>query len=64
MSPDRQMIATAVLEGKLGAEHLTWEEVQEIEATVHELIIEKSLDEALARNPASVFSGIENPMYN
>ena len=64
MSPDRQMVATAVLEGKLGAEHLTWEEVNEIEVTVYELIMEKSLDEAMARNPAGVFSGVEDPSYN
>lgn len=45
MSEERQMVAQAVLAGELDADHLTWEEVEEIQQLVAELAAEKTLIE-------------------
>lgn len=41
MTPDRQMVMQAVLEGKLPPESVTLEELQEVEETLFELIADR-----------------------
>ena len=41
MTEDRILVMTAVLEGKLDANHITMEELEELEETVFELIASK-----------------------
>ncbi|CAB4137366.1 hypothetical protein UFOVP328_21 [uncultured Caudovirales phage] len=45
MSEERQLVAQAVLAGELDADHLTWEEVEEIQLLAAELVAEKTLIE-------------------
>ena len=49
MKRERQMLVTAVLEGKLGAEHLTKKELDELQETVVHVAIEKQMEELLAQ---------------
>ena len=48
MTPDREMIVWAVLEGKLPEQMLTQEEVDEVLVLVQEAIMSKRLEEAEA----------------
>ena len=41
MTPERQMIVMAVFEGKLTADHITMEELEEVEELVFDLIAAK-----------------------
>jgi len=41
MTEDRQMVMMAVLEGKLDASHVTYEEVMELQDRVFEAIAER-----------------------
>ena len=55
MTPEREMIVWAVLEGKLPEQMLTQEEVDEVLITVQEAIMSKRLEEAKAAGNPSVF---------
>jgi len=44
MRKDRQLVAKAVLEGQLSADHLTMKEIREIEFQVNNLIMEKHME--------------------
>ena len=55
MTPEREMIVWAVLEGKLPEQMLTQEEVDEVLITVQEAIMDKRLEEAKAAGNPSVF---------
>ena len=59
MTPEREMIVWAVLEGKLPEQMLTQEEVDEVLITVQEAIMHKRLEEAEAAGNASVFWGTD-----
>ena len=59
MTPEREMIVWAVLEGKLPEQMLTQEEVDEVLVLVQEAIMSKRLQEAEESGSASVFWGIE-----
>ncbi len=59
MSPDREMIALAVLEGKLPESMLTSDEVDEILLRVQEAIMEKTMNE-LYESGKSVFWGVDS----
>lgn len=63
MTPERQEIAMAVINGQLSADHLTWEEVEEIERRVYDLIIERELEKA-SESGKIVFSGVEQGVLN
>ena len=41
MTDDRQLVALAVLEGKLPADALSWEEIEELEEAVFDAIADK-----------------------
>ena len=41
MTKDRQIIAMAVLEGKLPAETLTWKEIQQLDRLIFETVADK-----------------------
>lgn len=60
MNEERQLVAQAVLAGDLDADQLTWEEVQEIETLVAELVAEKTLIEQakLGKNVFAHYSDI------
>ena len=58
MNEDRILVAQAVFEGKLSADHLTMAEIDEIQCRVIELVMEKELEKALAAGKA-VFEGVE-----
>lgn len=47
MRKDRQMLVAAVLDGKLGAEHLTKKELDELQETVVHVAMEKLMEELL-----------------
>ena len=55
MNEERQLVAQAVLAGDLDADQLSWEEVQEIETLVAELVAEKTLIEQ-AKQGKNVFA--------
>ena len=57
LTPEREMIVWAVLEGKLPEQMLTQEEVDEVLITVQEAIMHKRLEEAQAAGNVSVFWG-------
>jgi len=59
MSPDREMIVWAVLEGKLPESMLTKAEVDEVLILVQEAVMDKRLQEAEDSGNASVFWGLE-----
>jgi hypothetical protein len=59
MTPEREMIAMAVLEGKLPESVLTQSEVDEILCLVQEAIMDKRLQEAEAAGNPSVFWGFD-----
>mgnify|MGYP003349497609 CR=1 FL=1 len=63
MTEDRQLVAIAVLNGELGAEYLSHEEVAEIQERVMDLVFEHTLITAQERGKA-VFSGIEGGFLN
>ena len=54
MTDDRKEVMRLVLAGELSADHVTREEITELEEIIMELIIEKK-----AQNNPMVFSGIE-----
>ena len=58
MNPFRQMVAQAVLNGQISADHLTLKEIKELEQQALEAAMEKEMDAAVARG-LSVFEGIE-----
>lgn len=58
MRKDRQLVAKAVLEGQLSADHLTMKEIREIEFQVNNLIMEKQM-EALQLAGKTVFWDID-----
>ena len=60
MTPEREMIVWAVLEGKLPEQMLTQEEVDQVLITVQEAIMDKRLQEAEAAGNLSVFWGTDN----
>jgi len=60
MTPEREMIVWAVLEGKLPEQMLTQEEVDEVLITVQEAIMDKRLQEAQDSGKSSVFWGTDN----
>jgi len=59
MTPDREMIVWAVLEGKLPEQMLTQDEVDEVLVLVQEAIMSKRLEEAEAAGNVSVFWGLD-----
>jgi hypothetical protein len=59
MTPEREMIVWAVLEGKLPEQMLTQEEVDEVMVLVQEAIMDKRLQEAEAAGNPSVFCGFD-----
>ena len=59
MTPEREMIVWAVLEGKLPEQMLTQEEVDEVLITVQEAIMHKRLQEAKDSGKVSVFWGTD-----
>jgi hypothetical protein len=59
MTPEREMIVWAVLEGKLPEQMLTQEEVDEVMILVQEAIMDKRLQEAEAAGNPSVFWGFD-----
>jgi len=59
MTPEREMIVWAVLEGKLPEQMLTQEEVDEVMILVQEAIMDKRLQEAEAAGNLSVFWGFD-----
>jgi hypothetical protein len=59
MTPEREMIVWAVLEGKLPEQMLTQEEVDEVLILVQEAIMSKRLEEAEAAGNSSVFWGFD-----
>jgi hypothetical protein len=59
MTPEREMIVWAVLEGKLPEQMLTQEEVDEVMVLVQEAIMSKRLQESEESGNASVFWGLE-----
>jgi len=59
MTPEREMIVWAVLQGKLPEQMLTQEEVDEVLVLVQEAIMDKRLQEAEESGNASVFWGLE-----
>jgi hypothetical protein len=59
MTPEREMIVWAVLEGKLPEQMLTQEEVDEVMILVQEAIMDKRLEEAEAAGNVSVFWGFD-----
>ncbi len=52
MTEDRQMVMMAVLEGKLDASHVTWEEIEELQDGVFEAVAAK-------RTPFETFEVIQ-----
>lgn len=54
MTPDRQEVMQAVLRGELSADHVTAEEIRELEECIMDAIIEKR-----AQSNPSVFSGMD-----
>jgi hypothetical protein len=59
MTPDREMIIMAVLNGKLPESMLTKSEVDEVLILVQEAVMNKRLQEAEDSGNASVFWGLE-----
>ena len=59
MTPEREMIVWAVLQGKLPEQMLTQEEVDEVLVLVQEAIMDKRLQEAESAGNPSVFWGLE-----
>lgn len=57
MNDDRIAVMRQVLEGKLPADSVTWDEINEVEMTLMALIMEKKME----TNPC-VFSGVEGGM--
>lgn len=58
MSPDREMIVMAVLEGKLPESALTKAEVDEVLILVQEAVMEKTMQERYETG-GSVFWGVD-----
>lgn len=52
-----------VLEGKLSEEHVTLEEVLEVQQRVDELIMERTIERLVQTNPC-VFSGMDKDTIN
>ena len=59
MTPEREMIVWAVLEGKLPEQMLTQEEVDEVLVLVQEAIMSKRIELAEAAGNPSVFWGLD-----
>ena len=58
MTPEREMIVMAVLEGKLPESMLTKEEVDEVLVLVQEAVMEKTMQDCYDRG-GSVFWGVD-----
>ncbi len=58
MSPDREMIVMAVLDGKLPESMLTQEEVDEVLLLVQEAVMEKTMQDRWEAG-GSVFWGVD-----
>ncbi len=59
MSPDREMIVMAVLDGKLPESMLTKEEVDEVLVLVQQAVMEKTMQERYDAG-GSVFWGVDS----
>lgn len=59
MSPDRQMIVMAVLEGKLPESMLTKKEVDEVLVLVQEAVMQKTMQDRW-ESGGSVFWGVDD----
>ena len=63
MNVDRELVAQAVLAGQIGPEHLTYDEVEELEWRACDAAMNRAMDEAEARG-LFVFGGFEgNPVH-
>ena len=58
MSEDRLMVAEAVINGLIGEEYLTLDEIDEISERINDAILDKLMFEAEQRG-CSVFDGID-----
>jgi hypothetical protein len=58
MNHSRQMVAQAVLDGQISADHLTLAEIEELEIRTLEFAMQKEMDAAVERG-LSGFKGIE-----
>jgi hypothetical protein len=58
MTPDREMVVMAVLDGKLSESYLTQSEVDEVVVLTQEAVMLKKMDE-LAESGKSVFWGVD-----
>lgn len=55
---ERQAVAEAVLEGVLGAEYLSWDEIMHIKETVEHLVMDRKIEQAMHQGKTA-FSGTE-----
>ncbi len=60
MTPERQMIAWAVLQGELSEDHLTLDEVEEIQLRVQEAVMDRKMVDLHTAGTHSVFWGCDN----
>ena len=58
MSEDRLMVAEAVINGLIGEEYLTLDEIDEISERINDAILDKLMFEAEQRG-CSVFDGLD-----
>jgi hypothetical protein len=63
MTDDRLMVAEAVFAGKIGEEHLTQKEIDEMFELVAEAAFEQEMDRAVERG-LNVFSGFEDNLIH
>lgn len=63
MTDDRLMVAEAVFAGKIGEEHLTQKEIDEMFELVAEAAFEQEMDKAVERG-LNVFSGFEDDLIH
>lgn len=60
MTPERQMIAWAVLQGTLSEDHLTMDEVEEIQLLAQQAVMEKIMTDMYTAGTHDVFWGCDN----
>jgi hypothetical protein len=63
MTEDRLMVAEAVFAGKIGEEHLTQKEIDEMFVLIVDAALEKEMDKAVERG-LNVFSGFEDDLIH
>jgi phage terminase Nu1 subunit (DNA packaging protein) len=63
MTEDRLMVAEAVFAGKIGEEHLTQKEIDEMFELVAEAAFEQEMDRAVERG-LNVFAGFEDDLLH